>query len=829
MHRPFRRIIACVTIAALLQTGCAARRDGFLFNPTDDPHYKQVATEIDFPNAAAPGTNVHETAPPRTLDQTAQPTYWDIKLEEAVQLALENSRVLRDLGGLLLRSPQNVRAIYDPATVETDPRFGVEAALSEFDTIFSYRANAEKNDRALNNQLLGGGTNLFTQDLTILQAQLQKRAATGTIFSFRNNTEYDANSAPANLFGSAWNTNIEAEFRHPLLQNGGVEFNRIAGPNAIIGQPNGVLIARVNTDVSLTDFERGLRDLVSNVENAYWDLYFSYRDLDAKIAARDAALSSWQKVHTFYTSGRRGGEAEKEAEAREQYFRFQEEVQNSLAGRLIDGTQTNNGSSGGTFRATGGVQVSERRLRLLLGLPISDGRFLRPADEPPRAKIHFDWNEVLTESLVRRVELRRQKWLVKRRELELVAARNYLLPTLDATGRYRWRGFGKDLLDPNRSSGFVPGPGGIDLAEFDNAWGNLTTGDFQEWQLGLELNVPLGFRRGHSAVRFAELQLARERAVLQESERDVALGVSNAFADVDRAWDVVQTAYNRRLAARQQYQATDAAYRADKASLDLLLEAQRRQADAESRYYGSLVEYAMAIKNLHFEKGSLLDYNEIQLAEGPWPGKAYRDAAEREFRNRPPWPLNYLMKEPAPVSGGLMPQQSAPLVAPAEVVPPGAVPPPGQNQESIPPGTMGQPGQPWMLPSADRDAANRQRRAGGSSVVDLPDFTPQVSAQPGPTGRMVFPHGDTTSPAANQPASLAAGPARPHQGILQASGVMSPSGSVAQAQATSPVGPAPPPRQRPAGNAVLWPPAPTASGGVQPVNFQQPISGPQAP
>ena len=33
------------------------------------------------------------------------------------------------------------------------------------------------------------------------------------------------------------------------------------------------------TDISLADFEIGLRDFVSNVENAYWDLYFAYRNL----------------------------------------------------------------------------------------------------------------------------------------------------------------------------------------------------------------------------------------------------------------------------------------------------------------------------------------------------------------------------------------------------------------------------------------------------------------------------------------------------------------------------------------------------------------------
>ena len=60
-----------------------------------------------------------------------------------------------------------------------------------------------------------------------------------------------------------------------------------------------------------------------------------------------------------------------------------------------------------------------------------------------------------------------------------------------------------------------------------------------------------------------------------------------------------------------------------------MLDSQRRLAESEIRYFGSLTEYALSIKNVHFEKGSLLDYNDVFLAEGPWPGKAYDDAAER--------------------------------------------------------------------------------------------------------------------------------------------------------------------------------------------------------
>lgn len=467
----------------------------------------------------------------------------------------------------------------------------------------------------------------------------------------------------------------------------------------------------MHVDVSLADFEIGLRDLVSNVENAYWDLYFAYRDLDAKIAARNAALESWQRVHALYVAGRRGGEAEREAEAREQYFRFQEEAQNALTGRLIEGTQTHNGSSGGSFRGTGGVHVAERRLRLLLGLPINDGRLIRPAEEPPSAHVVFDWQEVMNEALFRRAELRRQKWIIKRRELECSAARNYLLPQLDAIGLYRWRGMGDTLIAPR----------GVHLDRFDEAYDNLLNGYYQEWQVGLEFSMPFGFRRAHAAVRNAQLQLSRERAILDEQEREVLLGLSNAIAEVQRAWDVAQTNYNRRVAARQQLAAVQSAFEADKADLDLVLEAQRRMSEADTRYFGSLAEYALAVKNVHFEKGSLLDHNEVYLAEGPWPGKAYDYAAKRGLRDRLVWPLNYIFRKGPVISAGPVPQQIVSQAAdspeaiprpPAEKsLPEGVNPQDARNGDGAEVQSEGS-GAPGVVSISDRKAKN-----GGAAPV----------------------------------------------------------------------------------------------------------------
>lgn len=601
----------------LILAALAGCRNGKKCEP-DHARYIQAATSIEYPDLHAPPiSEASFTSAPMTISASPPERYWDLTLQDAVQLALSNSRVLRDIGGVLLRSPGGARSTYDSAISETDPRFGPQAALSAFDASFASSLFYENNDRALNNEFFGGGTRMLQQQAGVFQTQIAKKTPFGSEYTIRHNVEFDKNNAPGNKFPAAWDVNFEAEFRQKILRGAGSDFGRIAGTSQTPGVYNGVLIARTNTDISLADFETAVRDFVSDVENAYWDLSFAYRDLDARIAARNSALETWRRVQALNERKRVGGEADKEAEAREQYYRFQEEVENSLSGKLVDGTRTYNGAPGGSFRPVGGVQVAERRLRFLMGVATNGDELIRPVDEPTRAAILFDWECSLEEALTRRSELRRQKWLIKRREMELIASRNFLMPELDAVALYRWRGFGRQFARYNEAM------------EFESAWGNLMQGDFQESQLGVELAFPIGNRQAHAGVRNAEFLLAREQALLKDQEQRVVHDLSNAFAEVERAYTVLQTVEARREAARDRLLALEAAYSADKAPLNLVLDAQRRLAAAEINRWQAALEYNAAVRNVHFEKGTLLDYVGVHLSEGPWPGPAYADAADR--------------------------------------------------------------------------------------------------------------------------------------------------------------------------------------------------------
>lgn len=533
-----------------------------------------------------------------TPEEFDRATYRDLTLQDSIQIALSNSDVLRDLEATVLRNPRLIMTRETMGLVETDPQTGIEAALSAFDAQFYMFGKWQNNDRRFNNRFFGGGSTAFKQDTHDYVVQMSKRTATGAQFAVRSVTDYDANNATGNLTGSAWQTQFHAEARQPLLQGGGLTFNRIAGPNSQPGVYNGVLIAKVDNDITSSQFRQELRDYVSDVMNAYWDLYFAYRDFDAKRDALERSRKTWQSYQAQKTSNRKSGAAE--ALSREQFYRFQSELQDAIVGKLVRRTQVDNSTSAGTFAGLNGVQAAERRLRLLIGLPISDGTLLRPSEDPNDAPIVFDWESISIEALQLRGELQQQRLVVKRREMELLAAKNHLMPSLDLVSIYRLRGLDQQL------------------AGNDSAFSEFATLDFQEYEASVELKLPVGFRQGHAAVRHARFQVARDRAILRSQEQQVLHDLTAVVADCDRAFVQMQTNMNRYLAASDALAVLEANRKAGlPVNLEQLLDAQRRLSEAQSKYFLSLAEFTIATKNVQYEKGTLLQTANLTIVDEP--------------------------------------------------------------------------------------------------------------------------------------------------------------------------------------------------------------------
>ncbi|MCS7238534.1 MAG: TolC family protein [Thermoguttaceae bacterium] len=637
MRRHISAFLPVMVSLLALGLGCRPQQPFFFREDGDLSHYVEKATEIEYPDVEEPSlADAALAQAPLTVSNPDPQEYWDLSLEEAMRIALANSKVFRvvDQPQSLLVNGDFAGTVYDPALAESNPRSGPEAALAAFDAQLATSLMFQKHDTPQNSAAIGGfriRPQAFQQDLGTFQMQLRKMLATGGTVSLTHRVIYDFNNQPFRQHPSDWNVAVEAQFSQPLLQGNGVRFNRIAGPGSPPGIYQGVVIARINTDISLTDFEAEVRDLVFGVERAYWELYYAYRSLNALNRALGEALDTWQKVRAEYDAGK--ASIQDEGLARHQYF---------LLRSLAEQSQAN------LFRR-------EASLRYVMGLAPADGRLIRPSDEPTTAKFVFDWNAAHAEALVRSVNLRRQRWRVKQRELELAAAKNHLLPRLDLTGAYRFLGLGDELIDPTDGN---PNP----TASGSDAYSSLMSGDFQEWELGVQLSLPLGFRREMAAVRHAELQLARDRAVLQEQELALVQLLADAYRAMDESYVRAQTNLNRLLAAQRELEGYKERERVGlpvrQAALNFILDSQRRVAEAEIDYFRALVDYNLAIANFHYHKGSLLEYNGVYLAEGPWPQKAYFDALRRARARDAALYIDYGFTEPPVVSRGAYEQHA---------------------------------------------------------------------------------------------------------------------------------------------------------------------------
>lgn len=590
-----------VILALVFQTTCGGCHGPsgvqFTSNAADlftGPGLDQTAASVDhlrdvdhLRSAGSTALTAEFLAAPVTFDSDLPQTARPMSLEDAIHLAFKNARAVRSLGAQILSNPDSVQTTTDAAINATDPIFGIDAALAQFDANLTASLLHANNDDVFNNSILGGGATEVVQDLTTANFGINKTNIYGTQYNFRSNVRYDNNDNIASTFPSSYSTFWEAQARHPLLQGSGLGFNQIAGPNNRPGFRNtsGIAVARINNKISQTRFEQGVVAFIDEVISAYWDLYFAYRNFDTTRTARDGSLETWNVIKARFDNDLPGGEADKEAQAREQFFQFQQQTVLAF---------------NGDARGTSGVLQAEANLRRLLGMPQSDGTIIRPTEQPYMGDVAWEWNSLLADALTNRIEIRQQLWRMKQRELELRASRNFLQPRLDAIATFRNNGFGDRLVGGD--------------SRFSSALTDSVSGDHNEWELGVTLDMPIGFRQAWAGVRNAELKVVREKNVLVEQEKQIAHELGSAVRASRLAFRSAQLAHNRMIAAQDAYQARKAAFEADSVSLDLLLDAVRRMAEAQNQFDRAQVDLQLSHESIFRQSGGLLSNHAIDIS-----------------------------------------------------------------------------------------------------------------------------------------------------------------------------------------------------------------------
>ncbi len=655
----WKKLASCLCLAAV---GCVGTDKPLMyFGDAELQYYTDTATQVAFPDVLSESTDETLSAgPPHTI---ADPSLSgdkvrDLSLDEAFRLAMQNNRILKTVGQFdsqyasgLLSNPRGLQSVYDVAiqesTVGADPsgtrgRRGIEDALSDFDTTFTNQLGLGNSEQVQNNRFASGGLppgSTLLDETANYQAQLRKRFGNGGQITVAHNVARSFNNRPNQLFDTSFTGLVQAGYRQPLWAGAGTEFTRIAGPKAFDAlnlSPNstmsfdrGVVIARIDSDMALGDFETAVRDQVRDVEGVYWDLYRAYRIYDDEIVSRQSALRNYRNVLAMHERKIIGVEGLEQAKS--SYFDAKSRVENALAD----------------------IFANETRLRRMCGMPVSDGNILRPSTEPMIAEFKPQWELALADALSRRVELRTQKWEIKRAQLQLRAAENMRNPSLDFVMDYSVNGFGRELFDNNDDDRNFSNNGSPTRQGLRSLYESITQGNQTGWNIGFELGIPLGMRSINAQIRNLELRLAKQKGILVDQEREVSHELARSFQELARQYRLVKTNYNRWLSARQ-YRDTvrdtqDLPGNRGRTpeAIDRLLRAEQTLTDARRQFHVSIVDYNKAISDIHYRKGTLLTNNKIHMAEGLWDPEAYREALRRAWsRSHATHKRDHMITEP---------------------------------------------------------------------------------------------------------------------------------------------------------------------------------------
>ncbi|MBS0261401.1 MAG: TolC family protein [Planctomycetes bacterium] len=643
-----------MAIACALPCGCSFSTDKKL-HYIGKPEPEEVVTSKFSIGDVPPSDYVSDALPvtvkPRTIGERNRDKIWDMSLAEAIHLSLINNKLVNKTqgdflspGNQLWTNPDGVISIYDAAIRDSGYLFGnrgVESALSVFDPVFAQTLSFGNQATVTNNFTQSGGITpggILNQDTAQSQTSLTKSMGYGAQLGVSQTINYSNNNInqPLQLFNSVFTGNLQLQYTQPLLAGAGTEFARISGPTSssiqgVSGLNQGVVIARINTDITLLDFETNVRNMVKDVEDAYWNLYLAYQNYHSQVESRNASYQLWQTVKTKFDIGLEKGGGAEEAQAREAYFEARARAEAAL------------GAPSGSGRGSGGIYGAELALRRLCGLPANDGQIIRPSDEPSMAPLATNWDVALATACTRREELRKQKWNIKSIELQLRAAKNLARPTLNFQSSYQLNGFGENLFGDNTIPAGQPGFG------LQNYYNNIFGANNTGWQVGLQFQVPLGLRNAHAQVRNTELRLQKAQTVLEAQESEISHELAATFQAIDYHFQSMQTSYNRRQAAADNLEAIQTDFEIQRKPLDLVLQAQAKLMIADITFYNSVVEYNKALTELQYRQGTLLEYNHIHLAERDW-GPDALAGARRLARARSygyePLPFDPIRHEP---------------------------------------------------------------------------------------------------------------------------------------------------------------------------------------
>ena len=455
--------------------------------------------------------------------------------------------------------------------------FGTGTVVSSYDPFIQAKIYNDHTSQQLTNQVFYG-VPVFRLNENLANISYQQSFPTGTYIEgdFDNNRQ-TSNSANNTLNPQLY-SNVQFIVSQQLLAGFGF------GPNLRY-----LKIAKTNQKISDIAFKAQISATVTQICNIYWDLVNAY-DTE-QVGERSVAFAT----ETLDTSRKQLAlQAIPEMDVLK--------AESELATRQQDLTV-----------ARTNLELQELYMKnaitrsfddpVLQEMPVVPTDHLASQIEAETQPIQ----QAISNALKNRWELQQNALDLSNRELTRKTARNALLPRLSLYGFYSGQGYGGT---PNPAFGQGTAPG-----DWSGTIANALNNSSPEYQVGLQLQMPLRNRQAKADQYRTELEYRQSQVYAEELKKNIVIEVRNARYAVEQGASRVAAAKQARDLAQRTLDIMQKEQKLGAGSNQQTLSSEHDLSVAESALVTAETAYEKARTQLKQATGSVLESYGISIAD----------------------------------------------------------------------------------------------------------------------------------------------------------------------------------------------------------------------
>jgi len=456
-------------------------------------------------------------------------------------------------------------------------------AIPSFDPQFVFYGNWAHSTSPESNTVVTGTTALIYNSRTY-QGQISQYTDFGSYFQLTYSSTYNKFNSLFYNINPFSQGNLDFQVSQNLLQG----FGRTV-------LDRNIRVSKNNEKVSDLQFKQQVITTISAVLNLYWDLVSFYQDVKARkdeLATAQALFEDNKKQVQIGTLA-----PIEVTRAESQVYSSQQDLLVSQTDLLQQEMVLKNALS------RNGVQsplLAEVHVIPLDTIQVPEKDELKPT------------NELMQESIGRRVEIAQDRINIESTKIGLAAIKNELRPTLQVFADMNNTGLsgpanylGPDLVEP------VPYLTG----GYSNVLAQIFRRNFPSYSAGLSLSIPLRNRSAQSDYATSALQLRQSELSLQKAMNDVRVQVQNAVIGLRQARVRYDSAVKARILQQQTLDADKKKYSLGASTVFQVVTDQQSLAAAESSETQALANYSHARISFDQAIGTTLDVNNISMEE----------------------------------------------------------------------------------------------------------------------------------------------------------------------------------------------------------------------